>query len=155
MTNLTVINHNQKSMPESNENIQLSEIEELKRKLAEKEAALKEEAPRVENREAEITRENLQESVPRQAVPTQQQTAVSDDDKDVKESVEKDFKKIKNLDAAGQVKVLSALAFEKGINHSVKVARNLNNAYLLDELHDKLVGELYEELVEKGKLKEI
>ena len=141
-------------MPESNESIQLNEIEELKKKLAEKEAVFKGETSQAENREAEITRENLQEVSPQQAIPVSQRTTVFSDD-DEEESVERDSKKIKNLDTARQVKVLSALAFEKGINHSVKIARDLNDAYLLDELHDKLVGELHEELIKKGKLKEI
>ncbi len=141
-------------MPESNENIQLDEIKELEKKLAEKRAAFETEVPQVENREAEITKENLQEVSSQQAVPTQQQTAIIANEDETK-SAEKDFKKIKNLDTARQVEVLSALAFEKGINHSVSIARNLNDAYLLDELHDKLVGELHEELVKKGKLKEI
>ncbi len=141
-------------MPENNENIQLSEIEELKKKLAEKEAAFKGEVSQVENKEAEITRENLQELAPQQTVPVSQKTTISNDD-DAEKSTERDSQKIKNLDTAGQIKVLSALAFEKGINHSVRVARSLNDAYLLDELHDKLVGELHEELVERGKLKEI
>ena len=141
-------------MPESNENIQLDEIKELEKKLAEKRAAFETEIPQVENREAEITKENLQEVSSQQAVSTSQQT-IATDDKDETKSVEKDFKKIKNLDTARQVEVLSALAFEKGISHSISVARNLSDAYLLDELHDKLVGELHEELVKRGKLKEI
>ena len=141
-------------MPENNENIQLDEIKKLEKRLAEKRAAFGEEAPQVENREAEITKENLQEVSSQQAVPVQQQTTVVNDEGETK-SAEKDFKKIKNLDTARQVEVLSALAFEKGINHSVSIARNLNDAYLLDELHDRLVGELHEELVKKGKLKEI
>lgn len=140
-------------MPESNENIQLDEIKELEKKLAEKKAAFETEVPQVENREAEITKENLQEVSSQQTVSTQQQ--IITDDKDKTKGAEKDFKRIKNLDTARQVEVLSTLAFEKGINHSVSIARNLNNAYLLDELHDKLVGELHEELVKKGKLKEI
>ena len=141
-------------MSESNENIQLDEIKELEKRLAEKRAAFETEIPRAENREAEITEENLQEVSPQQAVSISQQTTVADD-KDKTKSAEKDFKKIKNLDTARQVEALSALAFEKGINHSVSIARNLNDAYLLDELHDKLVGELHEELVKRGKLKEI
>jgi len=143
-------------MPESNENMQLREIEELKRKLAEKEAAFETGTPRVENREAEITKENLQEPLPPQTIPSQQKTATTtDDDRTKIEEIKKDVGKIKNLDTARQVEVLLTLAFEKGINHSVSVARKLNDAYLLDELHDKLVGELHKELVKRGKLKEI
>jgi len=143
-------------MPENNENMQLREIEELKRKLAEKEAAFETGTPQIENREAEMTKENLQESLPPQTIPSQQKTTTTtDNDRTKIEEIKKDVGKIKNLDTARQVEVLLTLAFEKGINHSVSVARKLNDAYLLDELHDKLVGELHEELVKRGKLKEI
>ncbi len=139
-------------MPESNENIKIQEIEKLEKELAEKRAAI--ESVGIENKEAEITKENLAEQAT-QTNPTQQTTtAVATDDEEAEE-IKKDAKEIKNLDTARQVKVLVTLAFEKGIGHSIKVARNLNDAYLLDELHDKLVGELRNELVEKGKLKDI
>ncbi|MCK5122909.1 MAG: hypothetical protein KAQ87_02070 [Candidatus Pacebacteria bacterium] len=139
-------------MPELNENIKLQEIEKLEKELAEKRASI--ESVGIENREAEITKENLGERQS-QAISTQQTTTAITDDKEKTEEIIKDAKGIKNLDTARQVKVLVTLAFEKGIGHSIKVARNLNDAYLLDELHDKLVGELRSELVEKGKLKEI
>ena len=139
-------------MPESNENIKIQEIEKLEKELAEKRAAI--ESMGIENKEAEITKENLAEQA-MQTIPSQQTTtAVATDDEEAEE-IKKDAKEIKNLDTARQVKVLVTLAFEKGIGHSIKVARNLNDAYLLDELHDKLVGELRNELVEKGKLKDI
>ena len=139
-------------MPELNENIKLEEIEKLEKELAEKKAAV--EGVGIESREAEITKENLGEQQS-QAIPTQQTATEIIDDKEKIEEIKNDAKEIKNLDTARQVKVLITLAFEKGIGHSIKVARNLNDAYLLDELHDKLVGELRNELVEKGKLKDI
>ena len=139
-------------MPELNENIKLEEIEKLEKELAEKKAAV--EGVGIESREAEITKENLGERQS-QVISTQQTTTVIADDKEKIEEIKKDAKEIKNLDTARQVKVLITLAFEKGIGHSIKVARNLNDAYLLDELHDKLVGELRNELVEKGKLKDL
>jgi len=139
-------------MPESNENIKIKEIEKLEQELAEKKAAI--ENVGIENKETEITEENLGEHQS-QIISTQQTTIAIADDEEKKEEIKKDAKEIKNLDTARQVKVLVTLAFEKGIGHSIKVARNLNDAYLLDELHDKLVGELRSELVEKGKLKEI
>ena len=139
-------------MPELNENIKLEEIEKLEKELAEKKAAV--EGVGIENRETEITKENLGERQS-QVIPNQQTTTAIADDKEKTEEIKKDAKEIKNLDTARQVKVLITLAFEKGIGHSIKVARNLNDAYLLDELHDKLVGELRSELVEKGKLKDL
>ena len=140
----------------SNENINLQEIEEMEKKLALKKAALglETEVSGVETKEAEITKENIQEqSKPTAPSSTQTQTA-TDDDED-KKNLKKDVEELRNLDTAGQVKKLTFLAFEKGIGHSIKVARSLNDAYLLDELHDSLRGELHQELVKKGKLKDI
>jgi len=37
---------------------------------------------------------------------------------------------------------------------AVKIAKALNNAYILDEFHDTLIDKLYKELVERGKIKE-
>lgn len=140
-------------MPESNENLKFNEIQKLEKQLAEKKAALEMEAPQVEKKEAEITKENLPEQ-PSQ-ITSVQQTTIQTDDQEEKEKVKNDIKTIKDMDTARQIKVLAVLAFEKGINYSVKVARGLNSAYLLDELHDQLVGELHEELIKKGKLKEL
>lgn len=68
---------------------------------------------------------------------------------------EKSFTTIKGFQKQRQVKILSDLALEKGINYAVSIAKRLDNAYVLDEFHDSLVDELYEELKRKGKLKEL
>lgn len=67
---------------------------------------------------------------------------------------DKDVKKIKALDQKHQVKVLCDLAFQKGLDYSIKTARALNNAYVLDEFHDTLIDKLREQLIEKGRLAE-
>ena len=54
-----------------------------------------------------------------------------------------------------QIKLLTELAFEKGIPHSVEVAKRLDSPYILDEFHDALVDELYNKLIGEGKLKRI
>ena len=105
----------------------------------------------LKKKEVEITKENLPEQVPTQVATTQTQVQQDDDDKKVKTTATE----LKSLDTVGQVNKLTTLAFEKGLEHSINIARSLNDAYLLDELHDKLVGELHEELIKKGKLKEI
>ena len=144
-------------MPEiNNENINLQEIEEMEKKLALKKAALglETEVSGVETKEAEITKENVQEQS-KSTAPSSTQTQVATDDEKDKKNLKKDVEELVNLDTEGQVKKLTFLAFEKGIKHSIKVARSLNDAYLLDELHDRLRGELHQELVGKGKLKDI
>ena len=67
----------------------------------------------------------------------------------------KQVKQLKDLDRPSQVKALCDLAFQKGLNFAIEVAKTLDNAYVLDEFHDTLVNELYNELVEKGQLKQM
>lgn len=54
-----------------------------------------------------------------------------------------------------QIQILTEMAFEKGIVYAVEIAKNLDNPYLLDEFHDVLVDQLYNKLVEEGKLERI
>jgi hypothetical protein len=59
-------------------------------------------------------------------------------------------------DADAQVQHLVDVAMQKGVVHAVKVAQHLEDNYVLDTLHDKLLAnELHDALVQKGLLKEI
>jgi hypothetical protein len=69
--------------------------------------------------------------------------------------VQEQVQQLKNLDRQNQIKTLCDLALQKGLDFAVEVARNLDNAYVLDEFHDTLVDELYKKLVEKGELKKL
>lgn len=53
-----------------------------------------------------------------------------------------------------KIKELCQLAFEKGLDTAIEQAKKLNNPYILDEFHDALVGELYKQLIEQGKLEQ-
>ena len=68
---------------------------------------------------------------------------------------QQEAKKIKQLDQENQIKSLSDLAFQKGLDFAIEVAKNLDNAYVLDQFHDNLVGQLRQRLIEQGKLKRI
>ncbi|MBW6440931.1 hypothetical protein K0B03_02745 [Patescibacteria group bacterium] len=138
----------------NSENPNLQEIENMERELARKKAALGFENGNlgIEKKEVEITKENSVEQPITQ--PIASQTQVQQENEDEKK-VKITTAELKNLDTVGQVNKLSALAFDKGLAHSIKVARSLGDAYLLDALHDKLIGELHEELIKKGKLKKI
>ena len=76
--------------------------------------------------------------------------------KSISNSVQKTIKKqtasIKGVPRQRQVKILADLAMEKGVHYAVATARKIDNAYVLDELHDTLVDELYEELKNRGLL---
>lgn len=54
-----------------------------------------------------------------------------------------------------QIQILTEMAFEKGVVYAVEIAKNLDNPYLLDEFHDVLIDQLYNKLVEEGKLERI
>lgn len=71
------------------------------------------------------------------------------EDKKIKEEV----KELISKEKPDQIKKLVSLAFTKGLNYSFEVAKKLNDPYILDELHDILVDELYEQLIKKDKLK--
>ena len=62
---------------------------------------------------------------------------------------------IKDQPKERQIELLKQMAFEKSVIEAVEVAKKLDNPYLLDEFHDALVDELYNKLVEQGKLKAI
>jgi hypothetical protein len=58
--------------------------------------------------------------------------------------------------AEGQVSHLLDLAQQKGVVHAVKVARHMEDNYILDTFHDKLLAdELHSALVTRGMIKEI
>lgn len=69
-----------------------------------------------------------------------------------------DDAKIASLEKDGEGKInnLVNLAQMKGIPHAVKVAMHLEDNYVLDEFHDRLLSqELHDALVQKGMIKEI
>jgi len=63
---------------------------------------------------------------------------------------------LKQTDAESQISHLVDIAMVKGVVHAVKVAKHLEDNYVLDAFHDRLMAdELHDALVEKGLLKNI
>lgn len=60
-----------------------------------------------------------------------------------------------SADLKDKVQELTDTAFTKSISDAVKEARATGNAALIDAFHDALVDELYDYLIERGKLKKI
>lgn len=59
------------------------------------------------------------------------------------------------LTAEHKIETLVNLAMKKGIVHAVKVARHLDDNYVLDEFHDRLLAEeLHKALISKGLIEE-
>lgn len=127
------------------------EIRELERKLAEKRAAFAQGQETVPAEEKEMLRETLREhieqirtpsgeaphpSVPSSVLAPQSTTPMDPDEPKHREE---------------QVRALIEIALTKSIRDAVKVAQ-ANSPYLLDELHDHLVDEYYDKLVQLGKI---
>jgi hypothetical protein len=81
---------------------------------------------------------------------------VSKDDDNKSDDVSVDAEKVYDaeMDAKGQVQKLVSLAMDKGVVHAVKVARHLEDNYVLDTFHDQLLAEeFHNALLEKGLIK--
>ncbi len=146
-------------MPENKNENPLSEIERLEKELADKKAALEnldksgeasQEQPeqKEDEQKYQIEKESSLSATTQPTVQAKTQAQT----KPAKKTINDDFK---SLDKEHQVKVLAAVAFEEGIMRAVDLARHLDDAYVLDKLHDQLVGDLYERLVEEKKLKKV
>lgn len=84
-----------------------------------------------------------------------QSRQVNDDgeQEEVKEEARKAFEK---QDAESQVQHLVDVAMNKGVVYAVKVARHLEDNYVLDKFHDQLLAdELHNALKQKGLIEEI
>ena len=84
-------------------------------------------------------------------IQAQQQPVISS------EEIGTDAKSVsQKTDAESQIQHLVDLALAKGVVHAVKVARHLEDNYVLDVFHDRLLAdELHEALVKKGLIKEL
>ncbi|MBI3442988.1 MAG: hypothetical protein HY007_04425 [Candidatus Sungbacteria bacterium] len=58
-------------------------------------------------------------------------------------------------DLHAKVQELVELAFAKSLNEAIVLAKATQNAALIDAFHDMMVDELYDHLVETGKLEKI
>jgi hypothetical protein len=127
------------------------EIVELEKRLAEKKKELVEKEE-VEPHDREIIKEVLKEKMEKPAPP---KITLPTTPPSTSKVVVKKAKELKGEKKERQIQLLTDLAFEKGVIHATEVAKKLEDPYILDEFHDTLVDELYNYLVEQGKLKQI
>lgn len=105
-----------------------------------------EKAPEIVSAEKDQAYQVILSKVQTQAVAVTPKGSVSDDAKAVSEK----------MDAESQVKHLVEIATHSGVAHAVKVARHMENNYILDSFHDKLLSEeLHQALLEKGLIREL
>jgi hypothetical protein len=72
------------------------------------------------------------------------------------ENLEADAKKVDaEEEAEAKITRLVGLAKEKGVIYAVKVARHVEDNYILDEFHDRLANDFQAALIKEGLIKEI
>jgi hypothetical protein len=60
------------------------------------------------------------------------------------------------MDAESQISHLIDIAGQKGVIHAVKVAQHMQDNYILDTFHDRMLAdELHDALLQKGMIKEL
>ena len=130
-----------------NPNIQ-AEIVELERRLDEKRRALGVET--VEH-DKEVFREVFRQRFDELTKSIQAAADVSG--QPTKSVPQKDD--VKDVEKKKQVEGLLYVAFEKSIATAIKKAETEGGGYLLDELHDQLVDQYYDKLLEFRKIKQL
>lgn len=132
------------------------EIADIERRLAEKKTALRashegQEAPSDKEILHSIVKEKIQEASPAgQPPPASPPPAISSPPGS--SSTPPSYLSDAFRD---QVQALVNLAFTKNLSLAVQEVLKMNNPALLDAFHDVLVDQLYNDLVERGKLPQI
>ncbi len=124
-------------------------MEEIFKKFEAKKAEVLRQA---ENQEVELSMEK-QKEILKDAVYEKVKNATYTASQ--QQTVQQQVQKLKDEPKERQIELLVQMAFDKGIVEAVEIAKNLKSPYLLDEFHDTLVDNLYNKLVEQGKLKQV
>lgn len=129
------------------------EIAALERVLAEKRAALgqQKEAGRIEEipHEKEILREALREKIAKAPGPAPLMTPAPTPPQPAPSGQPSYW----TDELRPKVEELVKIAFAKSLEEAIRLAKTTQNAALIDAFHDLIVDELYNHLVEQGKLK--
>jgi len=137
------------------------EIADIEKRLAEKKAALEQtQSEQPVTQEKDILREVVSEKAqefassyqPSAPAPTQSATPATDDT--LFPPISEPPSYLSN-ELKDKVQCLVNTAFTKGLTEAVKEVSKMNNPALLDAFHDVLVDQLYDVLIERGKLEKI
>ena len=139
------------------------EIAQLERMLAEKKALLEQqqaagmpaEIPHDKEMIREIVKEKIAATPGAQTPPSQQTTIVQQQPVPQPAPQAHDVSSYASDDLHAKVQELVELAFSKSLNEAIGLAKATQNAALIDAFHDIMVDELYDHLVETGKLDKI
>jgi len=128
-----------------------NEIAQIEQQLADKRAVLESQTKHDKELLHEVVREKIDEAVV--SVPTDDASSTPAASSPVT-SPSDDFSTLP-LAAQATVQQLVIVAFTKSIGEAIKQARATNNAALIDAFHDLLVDQLYDQLVQRGKLRPV
>lgn len=146
------------------------EIAQLERMLAEKKALLEQQRAMPTGRQAsgtpaeiphdkemirEIVKEKLAATPGAQTPPSQQATVVQQQPVPQPPPQAHNVSSYASDDLHAKVQELVELAFSKSLNEAIGLAKATQNAALIDAFHDVMVDELYDHLVETGKLDKV
>ena len=147
-------------MPELSQNAE-QEIAELERTLAEKRAALEEQQKAGEMEELphpkEVLRELIREKIASTPGPAVPPPAVPPPPlaKPKLPKLPEETPSYELDELRPKVQELVEHAFQKSLDEAIKLAKATENSALIDGFHDIIVDELYDHLVETGKLEQV
>ncbi len=142
------------------------EIAQIEQQLAQKREALQAQHQAGEIKEIPHPKETLHQVVGEQineaitSVPTDDSTTPPSDDLQQASPLppasqaSDDFSVLPPA-AQQTVQNLVNIAFLKSIDEAIKMARATNNSSIIDGFHDLLVDQLYTQLIERGKIKQL
>jgi hypothetical protein len=145
-------------MPDNmNKNKEGRNLENLNKKFSDEEKITEEDAKKIPEKESsDIEKEN---KISEKALEKVKEKASSSEEKErageIKEGkIVEELSQMEN--AEDRLSKLIQIASQEGPEKAIKIAGKLNGNYILDKIHDSLVdeGELREELVRKGFIKE-
>ena len=134
------------------------DIARIERELASKRETLQQQKESGEIRELPHDKETLHEVIREkiETTPPSQTSTATDTDTDTDATQAQTVPPPAVPQELHQkVQALVNVAFLKSIDEAVKEAKATNNAALIDAFHDLLVDELYNHLIERGKLKKM
>ena len=141
------------------------EIADIERRLAEKRAELEQKKqsgeieilPEEKETLHEIVGEKIQEQIPQfqPSVPLPVQAPTTDDQTVTSSPSIQGPLSYLTEEFQNKVQDLINITFQNSLDKAVKQARDINNPALLDAFHGVLVDELYQFLIERGKLKKL
>ncbi|EKE11488.1 MAG: hypothetical protein ACD_15C00073G0002 [uncultured bacterium] len=103
----------------------------------------------VERKEGVVEKDDTYSKIVSKIQAPSSQTAIS-------EVVEDATHTGKLIDTESKINNLIDIAMQKGVFHAAKVAKHMDDNYVLDEFHDKLMmDEFHDALVKKGLIKDM